>query len=107
MIFSHCLSSKRLRISRHLNKSPYSTVCQAERDLLSPHNQRCLTHQEVVSKCNGKMSPNAEGVISSFEVKLIKIFGLNVSGKHLNHLNIWEPDEITWAIIKQEFSRIS
>ena len=38
---------------------------------------------ESVSKCGGK-SPNAEDVMSSFEVKLIRLISLTLSGKYQN-----------------------
>ena len=44
----------------------------------------CLQMRWEVSKCAGRVSPNAEDVMSSFEVKLIRLISLTLSGKHLN-----------------------
>ena len=44
----------------------------------------CLQMRWEVSKCAGRVSPNAEDKMSSFEVKLIRLISLTLSGKHLN-----------------------
>ena len=46
--------------------------------------ERVSPNAEEVSKCTGRVSPNAEDVISSFEVKLIRLISLTLSGNHLN-----------------------
>ena len=51
---------------------------------VSPNAVGGLQMRWEVSKCAGRMSPNAEDKMSSFEVKLIRLISLTLSGKHLN-----------------------